>query len=341
MAKKIIVTGGAGYIGSHIIIELIQQTDHEVISVDNFCNSDEHTFERIEKITGKKIKNYNIDLRDLKKTEGFFASHKDSAAIIHLAALKSVPESVADPILYYDNNINSLLNIIQCQLKFNIQNLIFSSSCSVYGNINDLPVKEETVLNKAESPYGYTKQIGERIIEDVCKSNKNLNCILLRYFNPVGAHISGLNGELPINAPTNLVPVITQTAIGKIPKTTVFGGDYPTRDGTCIRDYIHVSDIANAHLLALQNLLNKKNKSNHSIYNLGSGKGVSVLEAIKAFETTSGQKLNYTIGPRREGDVIAVYSDSSKVEKELGWKPVYSLDQMVETAWKWQQNLEK
>lgn len=336
-AKTILVTGGAGYIGSHTIIELLENTNYNVISIDNYSNSSAKTFLRIEKITGKKVVNYEIDLCDLKSVEAIFEKEKNIIGIIHFAAFKSVPESVNNPYKYYSNNINSLLNILVCCLKFKIEHFIFSSSCSVYGNINELPVKETTPLGKAESPYAFTKQIGEEILKDYAKAFPALNIIALRYFNPVGAHISGLIGEDPINKATSLVPVITQTAIGKIKQMTVHGTDYSTRDGSCIRDYIHVTDIAIAHIKALEYILNKKQKNNFSIFNLGTGNGVSVLEAIQAFEKTTNEKLNYSIGPKREGDVEAIYSDTSLSEKELGWKTKFTLDEMMETAWKWEQ----
>ncbi|HVA97920.1 MAG TPA: UDP-glucose 4-epimerase GalE [Bacteroidia bacterium] len=339
MESKIIVTGGAGYIGSHTIIELLENTNYEVISIDNFSNSSATTYERIEKITGKKVKNYNIDLCSQSDVEKIFENEKNILGIIHFAAFKSVPESVENPAKYYHNNINSLLNILNAVIKFNIEKIIFSSSCSVYGNIANLPVQENTPLGKAESPYAYTKQIGENILSDYTIANKKLQSIALRYFNPVGAHSSGLIGEFPINKPNNLVPVITQTAIGKIEKTVVFGDDYPTRDGTCIRDYVHVCDIASAHVIALKKIISDNITEKFSIFNLGTGKGVSVLEAIKSFEKVSGKKLNFEIGKRREGDVEAIYSDTSKSEKELGWKPKFDLDVMMETAWKWEQNL--
>lgn len=336
---KILITGGAGYIGSHTIIEILENTDWEVISVDNYANSSEATYERIKEITGKQFQYYNIDLKDIEQTKQIFAAHKDISGIIHFAAFKSVPESVASPLTYYDNNINSLINILSCQKEFNIPNLIFSSSCSVYGNTTELPVTEETHLERAESPYAYTKQIGEKIVDDFIMANDNYKAISLRYFNPVGAHKSGLNGELPLSTPNNLVPYITQTAIGKLKQLTIFGGDYPTADGTCIRDYIHVSDIALAHVLALQKLIENKDFQNHSVINLGTGKGVSVLEAVKAFEKVSGQKLNYIIGKRRAGDVQAIYANNKKAAELLGWKPIYGIEEMMLSAWKWEQNL--
>jgi UDP-glucose 4-epimerase len=334
--KTILVTGGAGYIGSHTIIELLETTNFNIISIDNYSNSSAKTFDRIKRITGKSVKNYDIDLCNYAATENIFKSEKNIIGVIHFAAYKAVGESVDNPYKYYNNNINSLLNVLECCLKFNVTHFIFSSSCSVYGNIEHLPVKEETPLGKAESPYAYTKQIGEEIIKDYSRANPKLQTIALRYFNPVGAHTSGLIGESPLNKPNNLVPIITNTAIGKIPTMTVYGNDYPTRDGTCIRDYIHVTDIAIAHIKAMLFLIENKNKSNFSIFNLGTGNGVSVLEAIHAFEKVSGEKLNYTIGPKRPGDVISIYSDNSFTEKTLKWKPKFNLDNMMETAWKWE-----
>lgn len=339
--QTILITGGAGYIGSHTIIDLLETTKFNIISIDNFSNSTSETFDRIKQITGKKIKNYEVDLCNKNDTEKIFKREKNIIGIIHFAAFKSVPESVLNPHKYYHNNINSLLNILECCLKFKIHNFIFSSSCSVYGNIDQLPVKETSPLGKAESPYSYTKQVGEEIIKDYANAYKQIRTVALRYFNPVGAHLSGLIGESSINKPNNLVPIITNTAIGKIKQMTVFGDDYPTRDGTCIRDYIHVTDIANAHVKALKKLIEKKGKTNFSIFNLGTGNGVSVLEAIKAFEKVSGRKLNYKIGPKRPGDVGAIYSDNSYAEKNLNWKPKIDLDKMMESAWKWELNQAK
>lgn len=340
MKDTIIVTGGAGYIGSHTIIELLENTDLNVISIDNFSNSKADTFERIKLITGKTVKNYNVDLCDAIATENIFKSEKNIVGIIHFAAYKSVPESVANPYKYYHNNINSLLNLLNSSIKFNVPNFIFSSSCSVYGNISQLPVKETTPIGKAESPYAYTKQIGEEILKDYSSVYPQLKMIALRYFNPVGAHISGLIGESPINKPTNLLPIITQTAIGKLKQMTVYGKDYETRDGSCIRDYIHVSDIAAAHVKAFKLLEANKLKTNYKIYNLGTGNGVSVLEAIRSFEKISGQKLNYVIGEKRAGDVSAIYSDTTLSTEELGWKTKFTLDEMMKSAWEWEQNLQ-
>ena len=334
--KTILITGGAGYIGSHTIIELLETTDLNIVSIDNYSNSSPETFDRIERITGKKVMNHAIDICNKSALETIFKNDKSIIGIIHFAAFKAVGESVENPQKYYHNNINSLLNILDCSVKYNIQNFIFSSSCSVYGNINELPVKESTPLGKAESPYAYTKQIGEVILKDYSIAYNKIQTIALRYFNPVGAHISGYNGELPINKPNNLVPLITNTAIGKNELLTVFGNDYPTRDGTCIRDYVHVTDIAIAHIKALQFLISKNNKTNFSIYNLGTGNGVSVLEAISVFEKISGKKLNYSIGPKRPGDVGAIYSDNSLTLNHLHWEPKFTLEDMMSSAWKWE-----
>jgi len=335
---KVLVTGGTGYIGSHTILEIIETTSWDVISADNYLRSSPKTLERIKTIANKAIVNYDVDLCDLAKTRNIFSRNPDISGVIHFAALKSVPESVANPELYYHNNNKSLENILTCIKEFNINYFIFSSSCSVYGNISILPVNEKSLLQKAESPYAHTKQMGEEILKKFSNENSSIYSIALRYFNPVGAHISGLTGESPIGKPDNVVPAITQTAIGILPQFNVFGNDYNTRDGSCIRDYIHVTDIANAHVLALNYLINGKAKKNYDVINLGSGTGVTVLEAIKAFEKISGIQLNYKIAPRRSGDVEAIFSDSSKALKLLGWKPKYNIDDMMRTAWKWQQN---
>lgn len=336
---KILITGGAGYIGSHTIIEIIQNTDWEIISLDNYSNSTEEAYDRVKKITGKSVKYYNVDLKDLAATEKVFEENPGIDGIIHFAAYKAVGESVEQPLMYYDNNINALTNILRCQAKYKVPNIIFSSSCSVYGNVNELPVTENSPLSKSESPYAYTKQIGEVMVDDFIKANDNLKAISLRYFNPVGAHITGLNGELSRTKPNNLVPFITQTAIGKLDKLTVFGSDYETKDGTCVRDYIHVSDIANAHVLALEYLLKGDVTVAHDIINLGTGVGVTVLEAIKAFEKVSGEALNYSIGDRREGDVAAIYANNEKAKNILNWIPKFNLDDMMLSAWKWENYL--
>lgn len=338
--ETIIVTGGAGYIGSHTIIELLTKTDVTVVAIDNFSNSNADNYKRITAITGKEFTTIELDLCDEALLFEKLSGLQNITGIIHFAAFKSVPESVTEPVLYYHNNLNALTNILKFAVKQNINNFIFSSSCSVYGNADTLPVTEETPLKKAESPYGHTKQIGEEIIEFCCRSNPDFNAVLLRYFNPVGAHMSGLIGELSTVKPNNLVPIITQTAAGKN-SLVVFGTDYDTRDGSCIRDFIHVSDIADAHVKALHYLTGKKNRHNLSLFNLGTGNGVSILEAIHSFEKVSGQKLAYTIGGRRAGDVIAIYANNSAAKTELGWTPGYSLDDMMLSAWKWQLNLGK
>lgn len=335
----IIVTGGAGYIGSHTIIELLRKTDYQVLSVDNYSNSTEKTFDRIEKITGRRIKNVNVDLCDWIELFKHLSAIQNVAGIIHFAAFKSVPDSVADPLLYYHNNIESLVNILRYCREKKVSNFIFSSSCSVYGNVDRLPVTEESPLPKAESPYGHTKQIGESIVKSFTKIQPGFKSVLLRYFNPVGAHPSGDIGELPLGNPTSLVPIITRTAVGIIPKMYVHGSDYDTRDGSCVRDYIHVSDIADAHVDAIDYLLQNKQKESCSIFNLGTGNGITVLEAIKSFEKVSGVKLNYEVGPRRDGDVVSIYANNDLARNELGWNPKYNIDDMMSTAWKWQQNL--
>lgn len=333
--KKVLVTGGCGYIGSHTIIDLIDN-GFEVISVDNNVNSDLKALAGIQAITDKLVKNYTIDLCDLDKTRKIFSNDKIDG-VIHFAALKSVGESVFQPIRYFHNNINSLLNILSCCEEFGVDNLIFSSSCSVYGNAKDLPVTELTPFEKAESPYARTKQMGEHIIEDFCTHNSKFKSILLRYFNPAGAHESGLIGEAPSNKASNLVPVITETAIGKRKEMTVFGDDYKTRDGSCIRDYIHVMDLANAHTKAIQYLFGDENQQACEVYNLGIGEGVTVLEAIQAFEKVTGQKLNYQVGARRPGDVEAIYANLNKASQNLGWKPTRSIEDIMKTAWVWEQ----
>lgn len=336
---KILVTGGAGYIGSHTIVDLIQN-GFDVISVDSYARSSKDIFKGIEAITGKLIKNYEIDVCDYYSLYQLFEKEKDIQGIIHFAAYKSVNESVINPIMYYENNMYSLLNVLKCIEAFHIPYFVFSSSCSVYGNIKELPVSENTPLSKPESPYAATKQMGEQIILDFSKTT-NANSILLRYFNPVGAHPSALIGEVPYGKPANLVPAITQTAIGLQEKLLVWGNDYDTRDGSCIRDYIHVMDIAHAHTLALLYSQKSTDKKLCKIFNVGSGNGVSVLEAIAAFEKVSGVKLNYEIGPRREGDVISIYASNENICNQLNWQPKYNLDEMMKSAWKWQLVLEE
>ncbi len=338
--QSIIVTGGAGYIGSHTLVELLNKTSYNVVSVDNFSNSSPVSYEKVKTLTQRPFEAIDLDLCDESEVMKQLSKIKDIAGIIHFAAFKSVPDSVADPLLYYYNNNHSLHNILKFAKKQKVESFIFSSSCSVYGNADELPVTENTPLKKAESPYGHTKQIGEEMIAFFCNATPDFKAVLLRYFNPVGAHISGKLGEFPITKPNNLLPIITQTAVGKN-SLTVFGNDYNTRDGYCVRDYIHVTDIADAHVKALNYLVERKNKKALSLFNLGTGKGVSVLEAIQSFEKVSGKKLNYTIGKRREGDVIAVYANNTLAKTELHWTPEYSLDDMMLSAWKWQQNLDQ
>jgi UDP-glucose 4-epimerase len=336
MSKKILVTGGCGYIGSHTIVDLIEK-GFQVVCLDNLSNADESALEGIRSITGKQVTNYKVDLCDSKTLSKVFEEHLDLAGIIHFAALKSVGDSVFDPLLYYQNNITGLINLLECAQTYRVRHFIFSSSCSVYGNSDELPVTEQTPLKEAESPYARTKQMGEAIIRDYVRVNPNFDAIILRYFNPAGAHLSAIIGESPTNPANNLVPVITETAIGKRKEMIVFGDDYDTRDGSCIRDFIHVMDLADAHSKALQYILADANDTNFEVFNLGTGDGISVLEAIRAFENVNDIKLNYRIGPRREGDVIAVYADRSLAHQKLGWEPQYSIESIMLSAWKWEQ----
>jgi len=333
---KVLGTGGCGYIGSHTIVDLIQN-GFEVVSIDNLSNSSDDVLDGIEQITGKRVRNYKVKLVDRPMTFDVFEEHPDIEGIIHFAALKLVGESVEKPLLYFHNNLLGMINILEAMRTFGVPHLIFSSSCSVYGNADELPVTEGTPLQEAESPYARTKQMCENIIGDTLHQYKDLNAILLRYFNPAGAHESALIGESPVNKASNLVPVITETAIGKRDKMTVFGDDYPTRDGSCIRDYIHVMDLANAHTKALAYLMEGKNKQNVEVFNVGIGEGASVLEVVKAFEKVTGQQLNYEIGPRRAGDVIAIYANKEKTEQMLGWTPSRSIEDIMSTAWAWEQ----
>ncbi len=335
--KTILVTGGAGYIGSHTIVDLVEN-GFDVISIDNFSRSYATAFAGIESITSKRIKNYDIDLCDTETVKKVFEQNKNIIGVIHFAAYKSVPESVEKPIMYYRNNINSLLNILEMCGLFGIENFVFSSSCSVYGNPDKLPVTENTPLQEPECAYAASKQMGEKILADVAQ-RFDLNAIALRYFNPVGAHPSALIGEQSPDKPNNLLPIVTQTAAGIIEEMQVWGTDYDTRDGSCIRDYIHVMDIANAHTKAMLHLLSNENKESYNVLNLGSGTGVSVLEIIHSFEKISGLKLKYTSGSRRPGDVPAVYGDNTKAKKLLNWHLQYNTDDMLRTAWAWQKKL--
>lgn len=335
--QKILVTGGCGYIGSHTVVDLVEN-GYEVISVDNNSRSHENMLKGVEQITGKKIKNYKVDLCNFDDSFAIFQENTDISGVIHFAAYKSVGESVQKPLLYYENNLGSLVSLLKCIQEFKTPHFVFSSSCSVYGNPDAIPVTEQSPLKKAESPYASTKQMGEEIVQEFAKSG-NTQCILLRYFNPAGAHPTAAIGEMPVGKPENLVPAITQTAIGRIPKLMVHGSDYPTRDGSCIRDYIHICDLAHAHTLALQYLEAAQNSSACEVFNLGTGNGVSVLEAIHAFEKVSGTKLNYELGPRRPGDVVAVYANNDLARARLGWEPQFSLDEMMASAWKWERRL--
>ncbi len=337
--QKILVTGGCGYIGSHTVVDLIEN-GYEVISIDDNSRSTNYLLDGIEKITGKKLKNYKVDLKNFDETLAVFQENEDISGVIHFAAYKAVGESVAEPLLYFENNLYSLINLLKCVREFNVPNFVFSSSCTVYGNPDNIPVTEQSPTKKAESPYGATKQMGEDILREFARVS-DTKAILLRYFNPVGAHLSIKIGELPLGKPQNLVPAITQTAIGKLPQMQVWGADYPTRDGSCVRDYIHVSDIAHAHTLALEYLANNKNKTSCDVFNLGSGNGVTVLEAIHAFEEVSNVQLNYKMGPRRPGDVIAIYANNQLAVDELGWQIQYDLKDMMRTAWQWEEKVKE
>lgn len=331
--SKILVTGGLGYIGSHTVVAL-QEKGYNVVIVDNLANSHIEILDRITKISGIKPIFEQIDLRDKISVSQLFEKYKDIEGIIHFAAFKAVGESVAKPLDYYENNLNTLIYLMQKVVEKQMA-FIFSSSCTVYGEAKQMPIFEDAPVQPAISPYGNTKQIGEEIVLDVAKST-TIKAILLRYFNPIGAHKSGLIGELPNGVPQNLVPFITQTAIGKREKLSVYGNDYPTPDGTCIRDYIHVVDLAEAHVVSLERLLNNKNEKAVEIFNLGTGKGSSVLEVIKSFENVTNQKLNYQIVDRREGDVIQAYADTSKAREVLGWQTRFSLDEALKSSWEWE-----
>ena len=335
---KVLITGGTGYIGSHTIIEMIETGKFIPICVDSCERSTPETIDRIEKITGIRVPFYKLNICDKNVFFQIFEENKDIIGIIHFAAYKSVPESVEKPLEYYRNNLQSLENVLEACLKFNIPNFIFSSSCSIYGAVEQLPVHETTPMGVPFCPYAHTKQIGEEMIRFFAQTHPQFNAVILRYFNPVGAHSSGLNGELSPDKFNNLMPIITQVGIGKMKSMTVFGIDYLTRDGSCIRDYVHVSDVADAHIKALEFLLKKRNNENCEVFNLGSGNGVSVLEMIHAFEEITGIKLNYIVGERRAGDVPAVYSNSARAHTLLHWQCARTLVDMVESAWKWEKN---
>jgi UDP-glucose 4-epimerase len=340
MNKKILVTGGTGYIGSHTVVELIEE-GFDTIIIDNLSNSEADVADRIHKITGVKPLLEVLDLCDQEKLDRFIQKLRDISAVIHFAAFKAVGESVNKPLDYYRNNILSLVNLLDVMKRYGIPDLVFSSSCTVYGQPEKLPVTEDAPLQPATSPYGNTKQIGETIIRDTTVSDKNIKAISLRYFNPIGAHPSALIGELPRGVPENLVPFLTQTGYGIREELKVFGDDYNTPDGSCIRDYLHVVDLAKAHVIAIKRLIEGKNKTNYEVFNLGTGNGVSVLEAIKSFERVSGIKLKYKIVGRRAGDIEKIWADPSFANKELGWKTLSSLDEAMKTAWDWEKVIRK
>ena len=337
---KILVTGGLGFIGSHTTVEL-QNKGYEVIIIDDLSNSTEKVLDGIVAITGKRPIFEKIDLKERSKVEDFFKRHQDVAGVIHFAASKAVGESVEKPLLYYENNIGTLVYLLKELSQKNKSSFIFSSSCTVYGQADKMPITESAPVKTAESPYGNTKQMGEEIIRDTCKVTPGINAIALRYFNPMGAHPSGEIGELPIGVPQNLVPFITQTGMGIREQLSVFGGDYPTADGTCIRDYIHVVDLAKAHVVALERLMNGKNQDNYEVFNVGTGTGSTVLEVIKSFEKVSGKKLNYKIVDRRPGDITSAYADTTKANKVLGWKAESTLDEAMKSAWLWEEKIRK
>ena len=340
MKQKILVTGGTGYIGSHTAVELIAE-GFDVVIIDNLYNSEAEVVDRIEKITGVRPVLEVFDLCDNEKLDSFFSRNTDLKAIIHFAAYKAVGESVHKPLEYYRNNLGSLINLLGAMKKYHTGGLVFSSSCTVYGQPEKLPVTEDAPLQPATSPYGNTKQVGETIIRDTTVSDPDIKAISLRYFNPIGAHPSALIGELPRGVPENLVPYITQTAYGLRDELRVFGNDYDTPDGSCMRDYLHVVDLAKAHVVAVKRIVNGLNKKNYEVFNLGTGNGVSVLEAIKSFERVSGKKLNYKIVGRRAGDIEKIWADPSFANKELGWKTQSSLDEAMRTAWDWEKEIRK
>lgn len=338
MKSKILVTGGLGFIGSHTVVAL-QEQGYEVVIIDNLSNSSIDVLAGITKITQISPEFENIDLRNKEAVRDFFNKYPDISGVIHFAASKAVGESVEDPLLYYENNLTSLIYLLKELSQKNEANFIFSSSCTVYGQADTLPISEDAPVKKAESPYGNTKQIGEEIIRDTCKVYPHLSAISLRYFNPIGAHPSAEIGELPIGSPQNLIPFITQTAIGKRELLSVFGDDYPTSDGTCIRDYIHVMDLAKAHVIALKSLMESKFDKNYDVFNLGTGTGNSVLEVIESFQRVSGKKLSYKIVDRREGDITAAYANTHKANSMLNWKAELSLDEALKSAWKWEKKV--
>jgi UDP-glucose 4-epimerase len=338
MSKKVLVTGGVGFIGSHTVVELIQH-DFEVVIVDDLSNSQIEVLNGIEKITGVRPAFRQFDLSKKAEVDKLFSDEQNISSIIHFAASKAVGESVHKPLLYYQNNLGSLIFLLEAMTEHKIQNIVFSSSCTVYGQPDQLPVTEETPFKPAESPYGNTKQICEEILRDTCVANKQIHAIALRYFNPVGAHESAVIGELPRGVPGNLIPFIVQTAAGIRKELNVFGDDYNTSDGTAVRDFIHVVDLAKAHVIALQRMLNDRQKNNYEYFNIGTGNGLSVMEIIQAFERVNSVKINYKLAPRRAGDIEKIYADTSFANGELGWRAERDIDEMMRSAWKWQQYL--
>jgi len=333
--SKILITGGLGYIGSHTVVEFLE-LGYEILIIDNLSNSNINVLDRIENITKKRPSFFKIDVANFSDMNIFFTENKNIDAIIHFAAYKAVSESVEQPLKYYQNNLNGIINILDNMQKHDIKNLIFSSSCTVYGAVKELPVTEKTPISKSESPYGNTKIISEQIISDTIFSNKNLKAISLRYFNPIGAHKTAKIGEIPNGIPNNLLPFITQTALGIREKLLVFGNDYNTPDGTPIRDYINVVDLAKAHIKSVERLLNNKNIESYEFFNIGTGKGNSVLEIIETFEKVSGFKLPYQIVERRAGDIEQIYADTTKAQQELEWKAEVSLEETIKSAWEWE-----
>lgn len=338
MSKQILVTGGTGYIGSHTVVELINE-GYETIIVDDFSNSSADVLDNIEKIVGKRPIFEQFTLTDKVKVEALFEKYPNIEAIIHFAASKAVGESVQKPLLYYRNNLVSLMNLLDCQIKYNVPNIVFSSSCTVYGQPDKLPVTEKTPRKDAESPYGNTKRVNEDILQDAVMANDSLRGIALRYFNPIGAHETALIGELPLGVPQNLVPFITQSAAGVRGALSVYGDDYDTPDGSAIRDYINVVDLAKAHVIAIQRLLEGKNKENYEIFNLGTGNGYSVLEIVNGFEKSTGVKLDYNIVDRRAGDIEKIWADTTFANEELGWKAETSLEDTLLSAWNWEKKV--
>lgn len=336
--SKILVTGGAGFIGSHTVVNLVEQ-GYEPIILDNFSNSDKKVLKAINELCGKDIKFYEGDCRKKEDLDQLFTAEKDIVGVIHFAAYKAVGESVENPLSYYHNNVVSLVYLLQSMEENNINNLVFSSSCTVYGEPEKLPVSEDFPRQQAASPYGNTKMICEDIVRDAASANGKLKAVLLRYFNPIGAHPSAKIGELPLGVPNNLVPFITQTAIGLRKELTVFGDDYNTKDGSAVRDYIHVVDLASAHVAALSYIQNQK--ISVDVFNVGTGQGNTVLEVVKGFEEVSGEALNYKIGPRRSGDVEAVYADTKKISEVLGWTPKLGLKEALADAWNWEKSLQQ